>query len=75
MGVWRWEGGRWQTDARIETPDGLYIRWIEVQGRQLAGIASGDELWKRIFDPGRPDSERARIVRISKRIAVNGGAR
>lgn len=72
LGVWRLEGGQWKTDVKIESTADLYLRWIEVQGRKLTGINSGDELWKRIFDPGLVDSERARIVRISKRFSLDG---
>jgi hypothetical protein len=72
LGVWRLEDRQWKTDVRIESTADLYLRWIEVQGRKLAGINSGDELWKRIFDPGLPDSERARIVRMSKRFSIDG---
>lgn len=73
LAVWRQDGEQWQTDATIGSREGLYIRWIEVQGRKLSGIDRGDKLWERIFTPDQPDSDRARIVRISKRFNVTGG--
>lgn len=71
LGVWAWnpQTRKWTKDFDPGTEKDLYVRFIEVQSKKAP---SPGALWDSIFKADQKDIDRARIVRISNRHAVNG---
>lgn len=76
LGVWSWNplSLAWTPDPRLDrsVKTDLYVRFLEVQSKRNP---LSKDLWDAIFKADQVDSDRARIVRISKRFTVNGGVR